>query len=185
MTGGRARTRIERCPDGYTQRVDLPPAGVSSPHPAARQRPFPVLILAGIQLLSALFFGAAAAFIAWSPGAGKPLLEALERFGLRSGFLAGSEDQLFALLFGGVAVIYALVAVALIRMRREGWTAAMLLTGGALALQIYTWWANGELVELAMLLNVVTVFYLNQRQVRHAFGISRSRLTASLESTRG
>lgn len=157
----------------------------ASPDMPARRRPFPVVILAGIQLFNALFYGLATAFVLLSPGSGRDLLDLLERAGLRTGALEGSADSAFILLFAGLTAAYLLIAVALLQMRRMGWTATMLVTGAALAIQIYIWWARGELVAVSMLLNVVAVFYLNQRQVRDAFGISRSRIAASLQGGSG
>ncbi len=164
--------------------VMAPTPGASSA-PPTRQRPLPVVILAGIQFFNAFFYGLATLILLISPGSGRGLLDLLERAGIRTGALEGREDLVFALLFAGLTVAYLLITVALFQMRRVGWTATMLFTGAALAIQIYVWWARGELVAVSMLLNVVAVFYLNQRQVRDAFGISRSRISASLESRRG
>jgi hypothetical protein len=57
-------------------------------------------------------------------------------------------------------------------MRQLGWTITMLLTGLGLASSLYVWFANGTTLEIWVAVQVVTVFYLNQRQVREAFGIS-------------
>ncbi len=61
--------------------------------------------------------------------------------------------------------------VLLLRMRRLGWTITMLLAGTSLSAQIYLWWSGQSVTSIWLLVNVLTVFYLNQRQVREAFGI--------------
>ena len=65
--------------------------------------------------------------------------------------------------------------ILLLRMRQLGWTLTMLLAGLGLASSIYLWWAQGTTLTIPVMVQVVTVFYLNQRQVRVAFGISRHR----------
>jgi hypothetical protein len=67
----------------------------------------------------------------------------------------------------GVALTAASVAVAvgLLANRRWGWIGAIVLSGLALALGIGAWWDNNP-AYVALAINVVAVFYLNQREVR-------------------
>jgi hypothetical protein len=74
-------------------------------------------------------------------------------------------------LVGGATVAALLAAILLLRMHQLGWTLTMLLTGVSLASSIYLWWAQGTTVAIFVIVQVVTVFYLNQLQVRSAFGI--------------
>ena len=53
--------------------------------------------------------------------------------------------------------------------RRTGWLLAMVITGLFVAIDIYGY-LNSSANHLWMLLNIVTVFYLNQRDVREAVG---------------
>jgi hypothetical protein len=53
--------------------------------------------------------------------------------------------------------------------RRVGWLLAMIITGVSVAVDIAAFLA-GTGSELWMFLNVVTVFYLNQRDIRQRVG---------------
>ena len=161
----------------------LPPAAVAPPAP--RRRPFAVTALAGLQLISATYFALAATVLVVDPTAREALSGAFETLGLRSGALADAEGPAVGALFAAVALLELLAAILLLRLKRIGWTITMLLTGVALAAQILNWWNSGEVVALGLLLNVATVFYLNQRMVRQIFGIAGSRIVESLEVNRG
>lgn len=63
-----------------------------------------------------------------------------------------------------------LAAVGLLRLQRWAWVLVMLITGGQLAADLWLYVAAGERPYLAMLLNVVVVFYLNQGEVQRTFG---------------
>lgn len=147
-------------------------AGRTSVTPAIRharvRRPNVVTILAGLELFNAL--GYLAALLAALNVARLAVPDVL------SGTLAGLPINILS----GVGLILALVVllvagtaagILLLRMRQTGWTVTMLLTGLGLATQIYLYWTNEGVSDLWLLLNVLTVFYLNQRQVREAFGI--------------
>jgi hypothetical protein len=70
-----------------------------------------------------------------------------------------------------MAVIGFTAAILLFRMRQLGWTLTMLLAGVSLAAQVYLYVTTGALTVHLMLIQVVIVLYLNQREVRSAFGI--------------
>lgn len=149
-----------------------------------RRRPLPVTILAVIQVIYALVFGLVAVAFANNP----ELLDTMTdqpAAGLAGSTLRDVEGLVLGVIFAGLSVLALLAAVLLLRLHRVGWTIAMLLTGLALTSQIFTWWADGSVIPFAMLLNVITVFYLNQREVRRVFGISSGRLGDALEATRG
>jgi hypothetical protein len=82
------------------------------------------------------------------------------------------ELNALLVIIGGFFVASTASGVLLLRMRQLGWTMTMLLTGIALAYGICAWFFAGSTLSIVMLVQVVTVFYLNQRQVRQAFGIS-------------
>jgi hypothetical protein len=158
-----------------------PPAGEAVAGPA--RRPPAVTILAILQLITAAAYGLI--FIGMIFG-GPAVLEAV------AGRLLVAEDLIAELRTGFVLVVLGILFVAclaagvlLLRMRRLGWTVTMLIAGLGLATSVYLWWFRGTRLEFWLVVQIVTVFYLNQRQVRHAFGISGRRLTAMLEEGRG
>jgi hypothetical protein len=73
---------------------------------------------------------------------------------------------------GAVALLLAFAAIELLRRRRIGWLLAMVLTGVFVAIDIYGFLVTGA-NHLWMLLNIVTVFYLNQADVRETVGAAR------------
>ena len=80
---------------------------------------------------------------------------------------AGDSATVTTLLFAFAAVLV-VAAIGLFGGRRWGWLVAMVTTGVFIAADIVTFDA-GVVHHLWMLLNIVTVFYLNQRDVREAF----------------
>jgi Predicted membrane protein (DUF2127) len=77
-----------------------------------------------------------------------------------------------------VGVVTLVAAIGLLRLRRWAWVLVMLIVGGQLVTNLWEYFVLGERPYLDMLLNVVTVFYLNQREVQRAFGerVARDRL---------
>ncbi len=71
-------------------------------------------------------------------------------------------------------------ALGMLGRQRVGWLLAMVVTGLAIALDIYGL-ANGGANHLWMGLNIVTVFYLNQRDVREVLGVTSSMSITSAE----
>ena len=69
---------------------------------------------------------------------------------------------LIGLLVASLATI-----VGLLTWRPWAWVLAIILSGTILAIDLGWWW-SGEARYLSMALNVVAVFYLNQRDVRLA-----------------
>ncbi len=57
--------------------------------------------------------------------------------------------------------------IGLFTWRQWAWVLAIILSGIILAIDLGWWW-SGEARYLSMALNVVAVFYLNQRDVRLA-----------------
>jgi hypothetical protein len=155
-----------------------PTAGSWDPRPPKRRRPAAVTILAGFQLLSALAYAASAATLA---GAELNRLKKLADFGLQvidDGTIV--DTTLFSILVV-MTIVGLAAAILLLRMKQAGWTITMLVTGWSLASQIYLYVTGGGLVPGIMIVNVVTVLYLNQRGVRAAFGIGIPRPTAAAE----
>jgi hypothetical protein len=77
----------------------------------------------------------------------------------------------FALSRGlAIALVAAslVVAIGLLSGRRWGWVGAIIVSGLALAFALGSW-LDGAPTYISMLINVVAVFYLNQREVRAVF----------------
>lgn len=67
-----------------------------------------------------------------------------------------------------VTVVYALLVIGLLALRRWAWVAGMVLVGVGLGFNIWLYF-RGNPQYPNMLLEVVLVFYLNQRDVQQAF----------------
>jgi uncharacterized membrane protein (DUF2068 family) len=70
-----------------------------------------------------------------------------------------------------IAAILLISAVGLLMYRRSGWLLAMVSTGIFVAVDILGYFA-GEANFIWMALNIITVFYLNQREVRVSVGVA-------------
>jgi hypothetical protein len=75
-----------------------------------------------------------------------------------------------AAALAGMLIVSVLAIIGLLQRLEWGWTLAIVTAGISLALNI-GWWLAGEPHYLSMLTNAVVVFYLNQRDVREAFGV--------------
>jgi hypothetical protein len=159
------------CPPAPDGRIapGLASAGgvVAPPLRAAHvRRPAVVTILAILQLLTAAGYGLIlAALLATGPDA----LVAL----IGGGLLGQVEAVTAAVLMGGFAVATLAAGILLLRMRQLGWTITMLLSGLGLVSSIAVWWTEATTNPILLFIQVASVFYLNQRQVREVFGISR------------
>jgi hypothetical protein len=151
-----------------------PPGTGSTPAPAVAtaraapraRRPAIVTILAILQLLTAAAYGLIfAALLATGPDAVVALIG--------DGLLGEVETATFTLVVGGFAVATLAAGILLLRMRQLGWTITMLLSGLGLVSSIAVWWTEATTNSILLFIQVASVFYLNQRQVREAFGISR------------
>jgi len=150
-------------------------------HPTQRRRrrPVAVTILAAIQVVLGVLNLAVAIALTADPALARELGVLIDR----SAF-AIVEGTTLVLVVGIVGILELTSAALLLRLRQSGWTLAMLLAGASLTIQIVQYFANGSLTSLALLLNVVSVLYLNQSQVREAFGLVPAGHTA-LEDERG
>jgi hypothetical protein len=166
---------------------ETPPSGAradAGAGSAARaRRPAAVTILAILQLLSAAAFGL---IVVTLLAAGSAVLEGLiGNAGPGAGDAIDLELWIVTVLVGALGVAALAAGILLLRMRQLGWTITMLLAGLGLATSIYLWWAQGTTVTVWVMVQVVTVFYLNQRQVRVAFGIARRRASDTFDEVRG
>ena len=83
-------------------------------------------------------------------------------------FQHGSDLELVAAaLLAGLLVASVLVVFGLLARRQWAWVLAIVSSGVILAVDL-GWWSAGEPRYASMLLNVIAVFYLNQRDVQLA-----------------
>jgi len=153
------------------------PAGAASRSITRARRPAIVTILAILQLLNAAAYGVLLAVLL---ATGPDSLVAL----LGDGLLGEVEAVAVAVLLGGIVVATLAAGILLLRMRQLGWTITMLLSGLGLVSSIAVWWAQATTTPILLFVQVASVFYLNQRQVREAFGISRREAGDALSDTR-
>jgi hypothetical protein len=128
----------------------------------AGERPVTVTLLVGLQLVKAAIAGALA--VNWALDEGR-LVESL---GLPSLLANAGDTRAVTVLLVVMAVLLLVAATGLYTGRRLGWLLTMVLTGAFIAADIVTFGA-GTAHHVWMVLNIVTVFYLNQRDVRERF----------------
>jgi len=136
-----------------------------------RKRPFALIVLAGLLLVKASLLLVVA--FGGSLLVGTPL-EGLLRMSPELGELIMGSSMAQAVLTA-LAAILALTAVGLIALRRTGWLLAMVITGVFVAADIWAY-LNGAANHLWMALNILTVFYLNQADVRAVVGVANRHL---------
>jgi uncharacterized membrane protein (DUF2068 family) len=149
----------------------LPPSG-----PTRRRLPVALYILAGVMLFRA--------FLAFSVVAGATTVS------LEPAAVLSSAPALVDLVkqmpwagpaFAAYGAVLVIAALGMLGRRRTGWLLAMVVTGVFIALDLYSF-ANNEADHLWMALNIVTVFYLNQRDVRAVVGVTASMGISALEA---
>jgi hypothetical protein len=135
--------------------------------PAQRRLPVTMYILAGLIVIKAVLIGMIVIGVNYEPV--MLILRSSATYLLIAPLLV-SPMTLAVLGLVGLALAFA--AVQLLRRRRSGWLLAMVLTGAFVAVDIYTFLTIGS-NHVWMLLNIVTVFYLNQADVRESVGAFR------------
>lgn len=144
--------------------------------PARSRLPVALYILAGVMLVRALlaFSVVAGATIVWlEPGA--VLSSATDLVDLVQ------ETPWAGAAFATYGAVLVVAALGMLGRRRTGWLLAMIVTGVFIALDLYAF-ASNEADPLWMALNIVTVFYLNQRDVRAVVGVTASMGISALEA---
>jgi hypothetical protein len=143
-------------------------------HQQARRRPFGLYMVIALILANALALALEAILVYFRlPGATSADLQDL--------FAVRAVDSLArALLVVTVAVLAALIAVAfgLWRLRRWAWVATMIIIGIGLATDILGYF-HGNPHYAGMLVHVLIVFYLNDREVQSLFARRRAGETAA------
>jgi uncharacterized membrane protein (DUF2068 family) len=129
-----------------------------------RKRPFGVLVLILLQLGSIL---------------GVALDVAVVQIGQPSIFFGTVTNPTLLLGFQILYILYMLVVVVgLWQLRQWAWFIIMVQLGLSMALELWLYFLDNP-VYLGMLVNVIMVFYLNQREVQQAFERRRSQEAAA------
>jgi uncharacterized membrane protein (DUF2068 family) len=84
-------------------------------------------------------------------------------------------------VFAAYGALLVIAALGMLSRKRTGWLLAMVVTGVFIAIDLYGF-ANDGADHLWMALNIVTVFYLNQRDVRSVVGVTASMGISALEA---
>lgn len=152
-------------------------ANEPSRKPGRRGLPVTLLILAGLMalkatLLFALTLTAAITELRADLGMSyvPELLDAIR------------ADPLSGVVLFLTAVLLLVSAVGILSRRRTGWLLAMVLTGVSVAIDIFGF-LNGDVNHFWMGLNILTVFYLNQRDVREIVGATVTRTADEAPAT--
>jgi len=132
--------------------------------PARQRLPFTLYVLAGLMLFKAV------ALVAVVAGATletlRPILVLAAVPELMRMFRETPAVGSFGLAFSTLLI---LSVIGMLSRQRTGWLLAMVITGLFVAIDIFGY-LNSSANHLWMVLNIVTVFYLNQRDVREAVG---------------
>jgi hypothetical protein len=162
-----------------------PTAEAAAATPLRRRRPFGVTVLAVLQGVRAVLWGLLLFILVSDPADAGPTYEFLRSRVPLLDLLP--EDAAGPLAIGTATIACAatlLSLILLLRLSRSGWTLTMLLTGLSLAAGLLIWWGSGALATSTWILDIATALYLNQREVRRAFGIGASTFGAMLEGGR-
>jgi hypothetical protein len=129
----------------------------------SRRRPFALVVLAGLMLLRAALIALVVVGLFYADPetfAALPLPD-----------LINDQERaiLLALVLVPLVILLTVSGLGLLAFRRSGWLIAMIVTGMFVLFDIVGWFL-GEQSDVWMLLNVITVFYLNQRDVRELVG---------------
>jgi hypothetical protein len=148
-----------------------------------RRRPFGVLAICGLLAFQAvLLFIAVAALLMVDPSDVGETDVALRAFGLDFTVIADATTavRLLTVILGSLFILTFVQVVLLLLLRRIGWIITMLVVGFSLSLLLWSAWQGAQTDGLSMLLYALTALYLNQGEVRRAFGVGGGRLDRTL-----
>lgn len=121
--------------------------------PTSRRRPFGLWMILGLQTAIAI----ALALSLFGIGEIDPYLRLL------------FQDPIYYTSGGWIYLITLVLAIiGMVRLRRWGWVLTMVLVGVGLIIGIWSYF-QGTFNYLGMIVNIVIVFYMNQRDVQAPF----------------
>ena len=132
--------------------------------PPGGRRPFGVLVVAGLQFLRAALLVGQMLGVSMFPNASW-LHTAAQIPEPAAGTVAFVISRVLGI---GLVAASILAGLGLMTGRRWGWVGSIVIAGLSLALGLGAWW-DGHPVYLSMAINIVAVFYLNQREVRAVY----------------
>jgi hypothetical protein len=145
------------------------------PAPTEGGRPLGVLIVALVQFVRAALRSARC----W--GSAPPERRLAEDRRPVAGPATGTVAFVIARAIGiGLVAASVLVGIGLLAGRRWGWIGSIVISGLSLAFALGAWW-DGHPVYAAMVINIVAVFYLNQREVRAVYDVVPAEAEAEAE----
>jgi hypothetical protein len=133
-------------------------------NPRTPRRSRSVTILAVLHFLQSLVLLGFGIYLVSTTGWSQPEATQASRFlplALFQGMISGVVTLVFALLG-------AVIAFALLRLKSWAWMAAMELQGLGLIAALYAY-LRGNPNYVGMLISIILVFYLNQQEIRAAF----------------
>ena len=147
-----------------------------------RRRPFGVLAICALLIFQAAVLSLAVIALAAESSTGNSGDVLLRVFGIDLAFTGdqASMQKVAMAVLGALALFTFLQVVLLLALKRIGWVLTMLLVGGSLAAQLYAIWRGQPTNTLSLLIDAITALYLNQSEVRRAFGVSAGRIDAAL-----
>lgn len=160
------------------------PAATPS-RPAKRRRPFGVVVICGLLIFQASVLTIGAWALAQiDTSASDSVILQLNAVGLNPTFLNATDTLRFGLaILTGLAALTFLQVILVFMLRRAGWALTMLLVGVNLALQLWSIWKGEPVASTSLVILSLTALYLNQAEVRVAFGLGNERGRAGLQAT--
>ncbi|HEX9921759.1 MAG TPA: hypothetical protein VGD99_03775 [Anaerolineae bacterium] len=131
---------------------------------ASVKRPFGVTVIVVLQLVPILMLTMNPAMALFARMINTP---STQLFSLARQWLA--NPYLILAVQGGLIFLQLAIGVGLWRLRRWAWFLLMIQVGVGMATNLWLYF-NGNRPYLGMLINVVTVLYLNLHEVQQAFG---------------
>jgi hypothetical protein len=112
---------------------------------------------------------------------------ALKAFGMDFSVVSDATNaiRVLTVVFATLFLLTFVQVVLLLMLKRVGWVLTMLVVGFALSFQLLSIWLGAATDSLSLLLYAVTALYLNQSDVRHAFGIGAGRVEQALGRSAG
>ncbi len=144
-----------------------------------RRRPFGVLVICGLLAFQAVLL--VVLIIGLLEVDMTNMVEtdlALRAYGVKLSLAtdASLAVRTLIVIFATLFVLTFVEAVLLLLLKRIGWIITMLVVGVALFAQLVAIWFGAEADSISLLLYAMTALYLNQSDVRGAFGIGMSRI---------